>query len=349
MNRNGFRKQYQLNKTCTAAAILAATMLLSGCGSGELNSVKPDQNAENPMKEYETGTLTMGTGEESGMVHLAGAALAAVIGNTVPGIHVALEPSKGSMINAANVAEGKIDLALVSGDVAYDAVYGEYGFDGEPLDDLCVLAACYQEVSCWVALESSGLTHVNQLKGKILSTGSKASVTELASGDVFSVMGIDSSNSELYSDSISASVQHVKRQTADASHAFSTIPNGSHESIATEFGVSILSYTEEELDAILASDPRYFRTEIPAETYTGQDEAVPTFGVKVLLCASKEMDPDLAYEIARAMDLNGPVYAGGHRFMEAMLDEAFLCSDLPIPLHEGAEAYYREMGFLDDN
>ena len=61
------------------------------------------------------------------------------------------------------------------------------------------------------------------------------------------------------------------------------------------------------------------------------------------------MDPDLAYEIARAMDLNGPTYAGGHRFMAAMLDETFLCNELPIPLHEGAETYYREMGFIKEN
>ncbi len=341
MNRNGFRKQHQLNKTRTAAAILAAAMLISGCGSAEQNPVELSL-------EYEPGTLVIATGEENGLVHTAGSTVASIINKRVPGIHVDVELSKGSMINAVNVSEEDVDLAIVSGDVAYDAVKGLNSFEGEPLDDLCVLAACYQEVSGWAALESSGLTHVNQLKGKILSTGSKASVTEVASEAVFAVMGINGSNSELYSDSISASVQHVKRQTADASHAFSAIPNGNHESVAAEFGVSILSYTEEELNAILAAEPRYFKTEIPEGTYTGQENPVPTFGIKVLVCASKEMDPDLAYEIARAMDLDGPLYAGGHPFMAAMLDKPFLCGDLPIPLHEGAEAYYREMGFLDD-
>ena len=46
------------------------------------------------------------------------------------------------------------------------------------------------------------------------------------------------------------------------------------------------------------------------------------------------------------MYVNGPVYAGGHAFMSAMLEEEFLCQDLPIPLHDGARRYYEECGYL---
>ena len=349
MSRNSFTEFDKRNKIRAAALILAAGMLFTGCSASGGSGEHADAGgAESSGAAYETGTLVMGTGEEQGLVHLAGSSVAAVINNTVPGIHTALEPSKGSMVNASNVTEGKLDLALISGDVAYDAYYGEHSFEGDARENLRVLAACYQEVSGWAALASSELTMVNQLRGKIVSTGSKASATEQAAEDAFELFGIDGSNTELYSDSISNSVQHVKRQTADVSHAFTPVPNGSHESIAAEHGITLLSFTEEELDAIVSAEPRYFRTEIPAGTYTGQDVAVPTFGVKVLLCASEKMDEDLAYEIARAMDLNGPSYAAGHTFMAAMMDETFLCNDLPIPLHDGAKQYYLEHGFLTE-
>ena len=348
LKQNDFMNQNKRKTIRYAAAVLASAVLATGCGSAITPSDQTAGTGSAPELAYETGTLIMGTGEESGMIHLAGAAVASVINNTVPGIHVALEPSKGAMINAANVSEGDLDLALISGDVAYDAVHGVYGFAGEPLENLRVLAACYQEVSGWAALETSGLSMVNELKGKIISTGPKASATELASNDVFRIMGIDAENSELYSDSIAASVKHVKAQTADASHSFGIIPNGNHESIASEFGISLLSYTDEELDMILSEEPRYFKTQIPSGTYSGQEAAVPTFGVKMLLCAAEDMDPDLAYEIARAMDLNGPTYTGGHAFMSAMLDERFLCNDLPISLHDGAKHYYQELGFLEN-
>ena len=104
--------------------------------------------------------------------------------------------------------------------------------------------------------------------------------------------------------------------------------------------------TEEELEAILGAAPWLYRGQLPAGILAGQEEAADTFGMKILLCASADMEEELAYEIAMAMDVNGPVYAGGHAFMSAMLEEEFLCRDLPIPLHDGAKRYYEECGYL---
>lgn len=323
-----------------SAAFLSAVML-SACSA-------PETGSDEPEPAYETGTITMGTGEENSMIHSAGTAAAAVINNTVPGIHVALDVSKGAMINAVNVSGGKLELAMIPGDVAYDAVHGENSFADGKLENLCALAACYQEVSVWAARKESGLTEVNELKGKVISSGPKASATELASKDVFAVMEIDGSNTEIYSDSLAASIGHVKEGTADAAHAFLQVPFWGHEALAAETETVFLSYTEEELEKIIGPNARYFKTEIPAGTYNGQEEAVPTFGVKVLLCASKDMDEDLAYEIARAMDLNGPVYTSGHAFMKLVQDKEFLCNELPIPLHKGAAEYYRELGYLKE-
>ena len=319
-------------------AVMFAALVLSGCS-------RPSQRAEEPA-DYLPQTLVMGTGEENGTVWQAGFAVANVINHTVPGIHVAVEPSKGSSINAANVAGGTWDLAVISGDTAYDALYGENGFQEDAVGNLCVLAACYQEVSGWAALKESGLTMVHELRGKIISSGPAASRTELASAAAFHVLGIDENNTEIYSDGLSDSVSHVKKKTADSAHGFAPVPLAAHEQLSTEQETVFLSYTEEELDRILDGEPRYFKTAIPAGTYSGQENEIPTFGVKVLLCAGKDMDPDLAYEIARAMDLNGPVYTADVPFMSMVQDKQFLCRDLPIPLHEGAERYYRELGYL---
>ena len=330
-----------------AAVFMTAALIMTGCSVSEKAAKGPDEAAEQTLA-YEAGTLSMGTGEESAQIHMAGIALAGVINNTVPGIHVAVETTKGSAINATNVSEGDLDLALIAGDVAYDAVHGIYSFSGEPLENLRVLGACYQEVSGWMALKKSELTQVNQLKGKIISSGPVASATELASDMVFEVMGIDLSNTEVYTDSLTNSVEHIKRETADAVHAFSTVPYRAHEALAAEYETVVLGYTEEELKQILKLDERYFETVIPAGTYHDQEEEVPTFGMKVLLCASEEMDEDLAYEIARALDLNGPVYTDGHKFMAAIREKEFLCNELPISLHDGAKRYYQEAGFMKE-
>ncbi len=331
-----------------AVAVIGAAILgLSACapaaGSGADNA-----SSDEPTYAYEAGTIYMGSAEEGSKVHTSGAVVAGVINNTVPGMHVSLQESEGAMINAVNVCEGDLELAIIAGDVAYDAYFGENAFAGNPQEDLRVLAACYQEVSGWEVLASSEMTGVSDLTGRIVSAGSRASATDQASQDVFAVIGADASNTEIYYDSLNSSTDHVRRGTADAAHAFAHVPFEAHQALAGETAAAFLAYTEEQLAQIVGAEPRYVKTEIPANTYPGQEEAVPTFGIKVLLCADKDMDEDLAYEIARAMDLNGPVYAAGHAFMSKVQDKQFLCNDLPIPLHEGAETYYRELGYLEE-
>jgi len=333
------RKQH--NRIKAFAAVMASAAVLFGCSE----VASPQETA---TFAYETGTLNMGTGPEGSVVNQAGWKVSDIISNTVPGIYVAVEVSKGAMINADNVSDGTMDLALISADVAYDAVNGENSFSDKKLENLRVLGACYQEVSAWAAPVSTGLTEASELKGKIISSGSRASATELAAEDVFTVLNIDDENTEVYTDTISSSVRHLKEGTADASHAFSVVPNATHESLANEMETVFLSYSEEQLEQIVAIEPWYFETEIPAGTYQGQEETVQTFGRKVLLCANTDMDDDLAYEIARALDLNGPVYTADTAFMSKISDKEFLCEELPIPLHEGAEDYYRELGYIKE-
>lgn len=318
-----------------AAGLFAAAALgLAACG-----------RSSEPGRE-ETMVLSMGTGPEGSHTFLAGAAVASAISNGDPGSRVSIEISKGSPVNAVNVDEGKLDLAMISGDIVYDAVNGLGSFDGEKMENLCVLAACYPECSQWIAAESSGLLLVNDLKGKRISAGTAASATARASKDVFEAVGIDPENTEICELGLSEGADGLRNETLDGIHGFSVIPSEAFEVLAGEKETVLLNYTEDELTEILKSQSRYCRLLIPAETYPGQDEEYDTFGVKVLLCAGKDMDEELAYRITKALDEKGPAYTGGHKFMALMQDKDFLCSDLPAPLHPGAERYYREMEYI---
>ena len=114
------------------------------------------------------------------------------------------------------------------------------------------------------------------------------------------------------------------------------------------FGVTLRLelYTPEELETILEKNPVYFPTQIPAGTYPGQEETVDTFGVKCLLCVSSSMPEDLAYQLTQAIwNVSGRMgdYSPA---MDDMAQPDFLCQDLPIPLHPGAERFYQEAGAL---
>ena len=100
------------------------------------------------------------------------------------------------------------------------------------------------------------------------------------------------------------------------------------------------------LDTVLAGNAAYIQTTIPAGTYTGQTETANTFGVKCLIIVTADMDEDLVYDLCKAMNEHTEEMAAGNALLKDMTDPSFLCTQMPIPLHPGAEKYYGELGLI---
>lgn len=275
----------------------------------------------------------------------AGLAVATALNLSGEGLDVAVERTKGSPANLLNLCDGDLDLAMVSGDAAYWAWNGEGIFEGEPKKEFRVLAACYPVMSCFLGADSS-LSYVHDLKGKVLSIGTEGSDTAQASAAVFSVLGIDETNTELWNYGLSGGAGGIRDGWADGIHGFSRMPVSSWLELFGEEKPVVLKYTEEELARLLEENPVWQRLSLPKDTYPGQTEAVETFGFKVLLCVPASMDEALAYEITKALDTKGEPVLSGHAFLKSMEQKEFLCHDLPAPLHPGAERYYKECGYI---
>ena len=118
------------------------------------------------------------------------------------------------------------------------------------------------------------------------------------------------------------------------------------EAAVADGTVRILPYEAETVQELVGVYPWYCGAHLPAGTYAGQKEDVQTFGMKVLLCVRADMEDELAYQTAMALDIKGDAIAAAEPWLWAAADKEALCKELPIPLHEGAEAYYREIGYL---
>ena len=85
--------------------------------------------------------------------------------------------------------------------------------------------------------------------------------------------------------------------------------------------------------------------EIPAGTYDGQDAAVPTLAITNILVTSAEVDEELAYQMTKQLFENLPELVAAHNAAEGINPET-AGKNLPVPLHPGAERYYKEAGLL---
>ena len=291
--------------------------------------------------------MTFGTADTGGSMYPAGAAVSQVWTNNVQGVKCNTQTSTGSFQNCQDVSTGEVDVAVATSDVVLNAYNGTGKFaDIGKLDNLRVIGAVYTSVLSGVALKSSGLTYIHDLLGKRVAVGPAASATVNATLAAFDAMGIDSSNTSLENLGLGDGADSVGDGILDAAFGFAGLPIGGQLNLAATKEIQVLDMTQEEIDKVLAGNAAYIQTKIPAGTYTGQDNDANTFGVKCLIIVTADMDADLVYDLCKAMNEHTEELAAGNALLKDMTDPSFLCTQMPIPLHDGAQKYYSEQGLI---
>ena len=312
------------------------TGALTGCGRGGAASSESGAGA--------LTLLTIGTADSGGTMYQAGSAIAQVITQEDSSIKINISASSGSNQNVRLLDSGEVDLALVSGDVAYAALHGERDFQS-PVEGLRAIAAVYSSVSSWTVLDGSEAVYVHDLAGSTVGVGPAGSSTELSAQAAADALSLEEQGTTLRTCGLGVGAELLKSGEIAALHGFTGIPIPSIEALSQETACRALLYTPEELAAILEENPVYFSTQIPAGTYQGQTEAIDTFGVKCLLCVREDMDDELAFQLARALWNAANRMEDYQPALADMAEEGFMDQQLTIPLHPGAERFY--MGLAD--
>ena len=339
------------------ALVLALSMCLAlvACGQKEeapAPAPAPEAGQEQaPEAEggyvYSGGRLTIGGADSTGTMYAAAAAIATTFGAKVEGLNVDATTSSGSNENALNVHEGEIELGMCSGDAAAAAFNGTGKFaDMGAFDNLRAIGAVYASLSNWIALESTGYTYLNEAKGGVFGIGPAASTSESSALLGLEAAGITAENSTFQNVTLGDGADNVANGVMTAATAFAGIPVGAQLNASVTKDCVWLGFTDAELDAILEANPSYYKTVIPAGTYNGQDADVPTFGVKCMVICSEDLDEELVYNLAKTLAENTEEMIAGNSVFAGMADPSFICNDLPIPLHDGAAAYYGDAGML---
>ena len=335
-----------MKKVLSLILALAMVFALVACGEKQPAS-DGDASSDGDKPARGNVIMTFGTADTGGSMYPAGAAVSQVWTNNVEGVKCNTQTSTGSFQNCQDVSTGEVDVAVATSDVVLNAYNGTGKFaDIGKLDNLRVIGAVYTSVLSGVALKSSGLTYIHELLGKRVAVGPAASATENATLAAFGVMGIDSSNTSLENLGLGDGADSVGDGILDAAFGFAGLPIGGQLNLAATKEIQVLDMTQEEIDKVLAGNAAYIQTKIPAGTYTGQDNDANTFGVKCLIIVTADMDADLVYDLCKAMNEHTEELAAGNALLKDMTDPSFLCTQRPIPLHDGAQKYYSEQGLI---
>lgn len=289
--------------------------------------------------------VTVLTGGTSGVYYPLGVAMSNVYGKAIPGAKVTVQATKASVENLNLLQAGRGEIAFTLGDSLSQAWKGdeEAGFKTK-LDKLRTIAAIYPNYIQVVASKESGIKTLADLKGKRVSVGAPKSGTELNARAVFGAAGLtykDFGKTEYLP--FAESVDLIKNRQLDATLISAGLGVAAIKDLSASQDITIVSIPADVVGKV--GDPAYIAETVPANTYNGQTEPVPTAAVRNLLVTHSGVSDDAAYAMTKAVFENLDALSAAHvAAKQIKLDAAALKS--PVPLHPGAVKFYKEKGLM---
>jgi len=285
------------------------------------------------------------TGGTSGVYYPLGVALANVIGKAMPSLKTSVQATKASVENLNLLQAGRGEIAFTLGDSLSDAWKGneEAGFK-TPLKKLRGVAAIYPNYIQIVARADSGIKTLADLKGKNISVGAPKSGTELNARAIFTAAGMtykDFAKVEYLP--FGESVELMKNRQLDVTLQSAGLGVSALRDLATSVDIVVVTIPADVIKK--TNDPAYLPATIPANTYRGQTTDVQAAAVQNFLVTHEGVSNDTVYGMTKALWTNLDQLTAAHSAAKA-IDIKNALAGMPIPLHPGAEKYYKEVGAL---
>lgn len=265
---------------------------------------------------------------------------------------ISVLPYTGGIGNCNLLHQGEADIAHGFGTETQLAMAGEWPYE-EEMPGLRALVGHLD--TYWYAFAiraDTGITSMEELKEKEFPLR-LAVLTPGSSGD-WLTQNFLSAHGMSYDDikEWGGSVSHLSfAAAADAvrdgrAHAFGQLATPGHPTwteLAATADINFIPISDEAMEWF-KEEYGYVEGFIPEGEF-GVDEDVPVIGFYTMLLATEDLPEEIAYQITKVTVENKEFLVEGYSaFRDFDPERAW---DVPVPLHEGALRYYREMGYID--
>jgi uncharacterized protein len=316
------------------ALLLSVAAFITACSGGQQSNVR---------------FLAIGTGGTGGVYYPYGGAIARLISEKLPNVQATAEVTGGAVDNLKLLQLGKVDLAFTLADSLAEAVSGRGPFqETGAIGNIRTLSPLYTNYTHLVVMQGSGIRRVGDLKGRVVSTGSPGSGTEVIADRMLGEAGVDPRRGiTRHSLGAAESAGAIKDGKLDAFFWSGGVPTPAVQELAATPGLSIALLPQDDLLPLLQRDfgNRLYRlTAIPASTYRGVAGDVPVIGVTNFLVASSALDESLIHDIVQLIFDQKSALVAAHpeaRHLTVPAGEEVSSA----PFHAGAVRYYKQHGW----
>jgi TRAP transporter TAXI family solute receptor len=304
----------------------------------------------------------IGTGGTSGTYYPIGGLIANAISNPpgsracdeggscgFPGLIASALSANGSVANINAIAGGTLESGFSQSDVATWAQTGTGIWEGrDAVEKLRAIANLYPETIHLVAAADSGIASVADLKGKRVSLDEPGSGTLVDARIILGAYGLSEDDIEANFLKPDQAADRMRDGAMDAFFFVGGFPAGAIAELASQEDITLIPISGAEAEALTGEYTFFAENVVPAGTYEGVDVDVTTLSVGAQWVTSADQPEDLIYGITAALwnENTRKLLDSGHQKGKVITVDTAL-DGVGIPLHPGAEKFYREQGLIE--
>ena len=291
-------------------------------------------------------TAVIGSSSVGGSYYLYAGGLSTFINENSDKLLATAQTTRGSVENVRLLATGRLDFGFSNGGVVYEQSSGTGQFEGASSDMIRGVAVIDIAPLHVVTFANSGIDTLAQLEGRRVSVGAPGSGTANTAGNLFEAANL-TGKVNIQNFGFDESAANMRDGNLDAFTASSALPMPAVLDLSTSRNVRLVPIEDAVVAALREITPAYQQVTIPSGTYAGIDIDVSSIGVPSMLLTHAGVPEEVVYEFVSQMFAD---QAGD--YMRTVYNAwnpepgvgAF--ADLNIPLHPGAERFYREIGLI---
>jgi uncharacterized protein len=287
----------------------------------------------------------IGTGGTGGTYYPVGGMIANAI--STPTINVSAVATNGSVANVNGIVGGSMESGFSQADINAWAFTGTGIYEGKPkIEELRVIANLYPESVHVVVKKGAGIKSLADLKGKRVSIDEPGSGTLVNARALLAAFGVSERDIRPEYLKQVQSAEKFKDGSLEAYFQTTGYPQGTLSELAATNGFELLPIEGEQRDKITAQYKFFAKDKIPDGTYKDV-KGVETIAVGAQWTTTSKQPDDLVYEITKALwsDKTRAAMDAGHAKGKDIKKETAL-QGVGIPLHAGAEKFYKEIGLI---
>ena len=327
----------------TTAALVAAALIGTSLG------------AISGAVAQERQFISIGTGGPTGVYFVVGNSVCRMIHKEAAegrkkgrkhGIRCAAPSTGGSTYNIGQICQGELEFGVAQSDWQFHAVNGS----SEKVTNCPGLRAAFSVHAEPFHLIAGAGTNINSFtdtKGRRMNIGNPGSGQRGTTEVLMEGYGMSADDFAVATELTSTEQSQALCDGKIDAYGYTVgVPNAG-VAIATDgCGAYIANLDGDVEKKLVAENPYYAFTTIPAGTYKTTSADVTTFGVMATFVTHENVPEDVVYEVVRAVMENLDDFRSLHPAF-ANLDPANMMKDgLSAPLHPGAAKYYSEKGLM---